>query len=297
MPSPTSPIHGKLANLYRLRPNGFKGGGLNDITWGTGYSGADAAYFEVEIDAEATPDTFKWRQDGGAYTEDVAITGAAQTLAEGQTVIFSATTGHLLADRWMVGNFKDELCSESGSQAQVTEATRRLLNPNNPPTFTDDGGANVLTVDNVRGLATFDANVGAVDVDGNLGWIPRAALEKVGYLLGWSLDLSVDMADASCCGQNWKTSLPGQSGGSGSAEAFFIGGDSGLDSLIEAAAGDEKYCLLELFVNDPDQDQTGDHLSLWAVVSGVSHSTSVGDIVKEPITFQVHGFVGFNVDA
>lgn len=297
MASPTSPTHGKYAALYRLRPNGFKGSGLNDVTWGTGYSGADAAYYEVEIDGTGTPDTYKWRKDGGAYTTGVSITGAAQTLDEGQTITFAATTGHTSGDRWCVGNFKDEPTTESGAQAQITESTRRYLNPNVPPTFTDDGGANVLTVDYVRGLATFDSNVGNVDVDGNLGWIPTIALEEVGYLLGWSLDVNLDLADASYCGQQWKNWLPGQAGGSGSADAFFIGGDTQLDALIEAATGTEQYCLLELFNYDPDQDQTGDHFICWATVSGISPASSVGEIVKEPITFQVHGFIAFTANA
>ena len=67
MASPTSPTHGKLAAIYRLRPNGFKGNGLNDVTWGTGYSGGGTSgYFEVVIDGTGTPDTFKWRQLGVA---------------------------------------------------------------------------------------------------------------------------------------------------------------------------------------------------------------------------------------
>ena len=38
-----SATHGKLGAIYRLRPNGFKGDGLNDVTWGTGFSGAASA--------------------------------------------------------------------------------------------------------------------------------------------------------------------------------------------------------------------------------------------------------------
>ena len=40
MASPITPTHGKLIALYRLRPNGFKGSGLNDMTWGTAAANA-----------------------------------------------------------------------------------------------------------------------------------------------------------------------------------------------------------------------------------------------------------------
>ncbi len=70
MASPTSPTHGKLAAVFALRPNGFKGSGLNDVTWGLGFNGASSSYYEVVIDSElggtAGVDTFKWRKNGGS---------------------------------------------------------------------------------------------------------------------------------------------------------------------------------------------------------------------------------------
>jgi len=50
----------------------------------------------------ANPDTFKWRKDGGGWTADVPMTGAAQTLADGVTIAFKATTGHTLGDAWAI---------------------------------------------------------------------------------------------------------------------------------------------------------------------------------------------------
>jgi len=84
---------------------------LNDMTAGGTFSGTVKTLFEVEIDAEATPDTFKWRKvtrdaNGektySAWTATVAVTGAAQTLADGVTVTFGATTGHTAGDAWTV---------------------------------------------------------------------------------------------------------------------------------------------------------------------------------------------------
>jgi len=297
MASPTSPTHGKLAAIYRLRPNGFSGSGLNDVTWGTGATNAATSYYEVVIDAADVPDTFKWRKNGGAWTETVSITGSAQTLDEAQTILFAATTGHTLADQWMIGNLKDEATTESAATAQITTAAKRLLNPNATPTFTDTGSETVLIVDHVRGQATFTGNVTVVDVDGNNGYIEASALEKVGYLLGWSFDVSLDMADQSYCGQQWKLALPGQGSGSGSAQAFFIGTASFFESMKDCVDGTQDYFLLQLFNYDPDADQTGDHFTVWVTFTGFSINPSVGEVVKESVQFQMLGAPSFTSNA
>jgi hypothetical protein len=72
-------------------------------TGGTATSGITAtSTYDVEIDGTGSPNTFKWRLNGGAYTTGVSMTGSAQTLSNGVTVTFAATTGHTLADRWAV---------------------------------------------------------------------------------------------------------------------------------------------------------------------------------------------------
>jgi len=80
----------------------FSGAGLDDATAGGTYTGTADATYEVVIDATGTPDTFKWRKDGGAWTSTVSITGSAQTLSDGVTVTFGATTGHTLDDQWTI---------------------------------------------------------------------------------------------------------------------------------------------------------------------------------------------------
>jgi len=295
-------MHGKHGALYRSRANGFIGDGLNDVTWGSFSGASDSSYFEAEIDGELAGDggvdTFQWRENGGAWTTDVDITGASQNLAGDngtQAITFAATTGHTLADKWVIGKLYAEATTESGATAQITDATMRILDPNNPPTFTDDGAASVLVIDYVRGQATFDANVGNVTVAGD--YIPSAALEKVGYLVGWSLDTAVDMADASRMGQDWKEGLPGLAGGSGGADAFFIGEASFFDALEDGADGTQKYFLLQLFNYDPDQDQTGDHFNCWVVITGINPNAPLGELVKEPVTFQLYGALAFSANA
>ncbi len=80
----------------------FTGTGLDDMTTGGTFIGSSALNYRVEIDATGTPDTFRWSDDGGSTWDasGVAITGSAQTLYNGVTVTFGATTGHTLADYW-----------------------------------------------------------------------------------------------------------------------------------------------------------------------------------------------------
>ncbi len=78
----------------------FTGAGLNDATFGGVYGTTGTATFDVEIDGTGTPDTFRWRKDGGSWTSLVAITGGAQTLSNSITVTFGATTGHTATNSW-----------------------------------------------------------------------------------------------------------------------------------------------------------------------------------------------------
>jgi len=106
IPSNINVVIEKGALLYRssVAPSAvaFTGAGLNDATSGGLYTGLSAKSYRVEIDATGTPDTFKWSNDAGVTWKatGVGITGAAQTLEEGVTITFNATTGHTVTDRW-----------------------------------------------------------------------------------------------------------------------------------------------------------------------------------------------------
>lgn len=58
--------------------------------------------WDVVVDGNGTPDTFKWRKNlggvSGSYTTGVAMTGSAQLLGEGISVQFKQTTGHTIND-------------------------------------------------------------------------------------------------------------------------------------------------------------------------------------------------------
>jgi hypothetical protein len=101
------------------------------------------------------------------------------------------------------------------------------------------------------------------------------------------------MADASRMGQPWKEALPGQAGGSGSANGYFIATETLLWNLQETIASGEKYFLLQLFNYDPDQDQTGDHYNAWVTFTSFALGTNINEVVKEQVNFQVYGEISF----
>jgi hypothetical protein len=81
------------------------GTGLNDITTSGSYSGASSGYIYVKISATGTPDHFEYAVGSGSYSAPIAITGSAQSLADGVSITFAATTGHTLGDTWTLTGY------------------------------------------------------------------------------------------------------------------------------------------------------------------------------------------------
>lgn len=106
----------------------FSGSGLDDLASGGTFSGSINRSFLVEIDAEGTPDTFKWSKDGGVTWDvsTVAITGAAQGLVEGVTVVFLATTGHTLGDQWTFDAFPVGTIDTSVTDRAIADADAEI---------------------------------------------------------------------------------------------------------------------------------------------------------------------------
>jgi len=81
----------------------FTGTGLDDLTASGSFDVLTAETdYVVEIDAEGTPDTFKWSNDNGTTWEATGVeaTGAAQELENGISITFAADTGHTLGESW-----------------------------------------------------------------------------------------------------------------------------------------------------------------------------------------------------
>lgn len=120
-------------------------GGLDDATFGGVYEHRADLTYQVVIDGTSTPNTFKWSKDGGTTfeVETVSITGSVQTLDNGVTVTFTATTGHTTGNLW-----ESACVSTSASKILRVEVaeTRRLLRKIEPDelwkySVSDDGSA------------------------------------------------------------------------------------------------------------------------------------------------------------
>lgn len=103
----------------------FAGAGLDDLTSGGSdiqNTPRDQQYY-VEVDSVGGTDTFRWSKDGGVSfeAEGIAMTGATQTLENGVTVTFGATTGHTLNDSWTF------TAKAEGTPRQVTFAAGTVV--------------------------------------------------------------------------------------------------------------------------------------------------------------------------
>jgi len=295
------PLHGKKGNIYWLRPNGFKGSGVNDLTWGASSSESDSSHFEVVIDGVGTGtalcDTIKWRENGGEWTTTVDITGASQNLV-GTNMTVAITfaddgtgTPHTATDQWSHGTLFAEPTDETDDYAQITDTGKRLLNPNAPPIWTDDGGKAVLTVDNIIGKAIFSANVGTVTVAGDNGYILESGLQQLGAIQNWAFNPTCQFADNSRMGDDWTKSTPGMAVATGTIERMFIATQTLFETLKETVTGDQSFFLLQLFTYDPDQDQTGTHYSFWAAINNFGLNAPKTDLVKSNVSFTSQGIV------
>jgi hypothetical protein len=82
----------------------FSGSGLNDMNNGGTFTGTSNLTYCIQVDGSDSPDTFEWGTDPTctAFTggTGVGMTGFAQTLSNGVTVTFAATTTHTVGDHW-----------------------------------------------------------------------------------------------------------------------------------------------------------------------------------------------------
>ncbi len=81
----------------------FNGVGLDDMTANTSlYNKIKSSYYRVTIDSAGATDQIVWQKDGGVASAPTNITGAAQSIGDGVTVTFAATTGHTAAESWVI---------------------------------------------------------------------------------------------------------------------------------------------------------------------------------------------------
>jgi hypothetical protein len=94
-------IQSVSGSTSKISSSSFLGTGLNDLTLSGEYSGTVEGLLAIEIDANGTPDTFKWSIAGGVETTSVPIESGGQVLVDGIIVTFATTTGHTIGDSWL----------------------------------------------------------------------------------------------------------------------------------------------------------------------------------------------------
>lgn len=121
-------------------------------------------------------------------------------------------------------------------------------------------------------MARFKGKDGAIEVGGT----------PVGEVESFDVEFTINEIDANVMGSDWTDVVGGQKSVSGSLSVLTDNGDAQQTSLVEGAT-----VALTLF---PIGDTTGlIELAGNAMITSVSFSTSVGDLVKTSINFRNQG--------
>jgi len=109
------------------------------------------------------------------------------------------------------------------------------------------------------------------------------------YTQGWTLNVTLDMADASRAGQDWKEALPGQAGWSGSLNIHFVAGNTEqkafFDNLITATPG-TKLTDVKFLLDGSTNAFTGN-----VFITGFSMNPTISGVASATISFQGDGAV------
>lgn len=107
------------------------------------------------------------------------------------------------------------------------------------------------------------------------------------FTKGWSISTSLDMADISRNGQDWKEGLPGMGSWNGSFEAHFVPGNTEqkaiMDNIIAATPGTQ-ITDVKFILDGLTQAFTGD-----IYITGISIAPNLGSEVGWSINFQGDG--------
>lgn len=109
----------------------------------------------------------------------------------------------------------------------------------------------------------------------------------IDFTTGFSLDFSLDMADASRQGQSWKEAIPGMAGATGSLEIITVLGDVGQKALVDniiAATPGTLLTDIKFLLNGSTEGFSGNFY-----VTGFSVSTTIGDVIKSTVPVQLNG--------
>jgi hypothetical protein len=172
-----------------------------------------------------------------------------------------------------------EACTIDGNTAQITASTKRILDPNETQTFTDGGGKNVIEIDYTIGKATFDGTPSSVTADGK--HVVVANLDLMANMHNWTIEETLDTAEASPFGSTSKLFEAGLPGWGGSAEGYF------LNSTWKDAFDLVKLWFVRFHIDGTHYFQG------WCHITGLSGRAAITEIVGEPLSFQGYGMLHY----
>ena len=112
---------------------------------------------------------------------------------------------------------------------------------------------------------------------------------------GWSLNVTLDMADISRLGQHWKEGVPGQGSWNGSFSGQLVLGNTEqkalIDNLITATPG-TKLTDVKFLLDAGTNAFTGN-----IYITGFTTSPGIGDAVKYTFNFQGDGALTVTFEA
>lgn len=129
------------------------GTGLDDLQVGTVFNQLSMATYTITISAVTSPNKFDWSKTGGsgsASASNVSITGASQTLSDGFTITFAATTGHTNGDSWTI----KILPSGNTYWDATTGQLKTIWSNGTTSTMTGSGGSMDLTAPGTIGASS-----------------------------------------------------------------------------------------------------------------------------------------------
>ena len=120
---------------------------------------------------------------------------------------------------------------------------------------------------------------------GQDGFITQGAT-NVGQIRSWSLDVTVELLDASVMGDDWKKHRGGMANWSGSMEALFDYGNPGQKAFVDqicvlAPAGNSIPVTLGV--------ETGKTITGNVIIKGLKINDTLNDLVKMTIEFEGDG--------
>ena len=174
-----------------------------------------------------------------------------------------------------------EACTDAGQVAQITDTTKRILDPNEAQTFTDDGGEQVREIDHTTGTAYFYGVGGLGTVTAAGDHVVVANLDLMGNMHNWTIDRTLDTVESTVYGITAKTFEAGTRGWTGSAEGYF------LDSTWKDSFDTVTFWFIRFYIDGTHYFQG------WANINGISDNCPLSELVSESLTFQGTGFLSY----